>query len=519
MKDFPIDEFRSVMNDFVCLKKKYSTYNYQEWKTNLSNDNSPSNQCNKILGRLKELLEIVLENLSVQNAKVYTCKGASYFPKVPWVGIMFEGETPTDGVYPVLSLYDDGFIVGCVESISRPQLNFSSRCYSAEEIKNGLESGVQWFNYVDEHCSKKCQWFSFERIDEITALQIEDSFRSAIKEYRDYKEHLTGKAKWFDVKEIDDIGHFEDWLIEMTQMKKSLVFRGQGDSEWRLETGLGRSVHYYDSDDRKIDVDKIIGFEHESLSAFRREIARRPEYNMFSSVDLLALMQHYGSKTRLLDFTFSPLVALYMALEQYYDHTGQLKTFLRYHNIEIARKVKSIAVWAADIDELKTPDGKEVQALLGNSKRQKNNKQEFIECECNSAMFKHKRFKSFHDDADAILRTTVSKDVSLGVDVVIPSANNERCSAQEGLFLMPRKMSETFETNLCWAFRDASTRTSRHVTKYVFSAELVNHIQCCLDRFCITAKLIYPDLTGLAKSLNKKVDFRGEEGCGDLPRQ
>ena len=46
----------------------------------------------------------------------------------------------------------------------------------------------------------------------------------------------------------------------------------------------------------------------------------------------------------------------------------------------------------------------------------------------------------------------------------------------------------------------------------------VNQIQCCLDRFCITAKLIYPDLTGLAKSLNKKVDFRGEEGCGVLLR-
>lgn len=513
MKDFPVDEFRSVMNDFVCLKKKYSKYNYQEWKTNLSDDNSPTNQCKKILGRLKELLEIVLENLSVQDAEVYTCKGASYFPKVPWVGIMFEGENPTDGVYPVLSLYDDGFIVGCVESISRPQLNFASRCYSAEEIKKGRGSGAQLFRYVDEHCSKKCQWFSFDEIYEISAQQIEEAFQSAIVEYKDYKEHLIAKTKWFDVKEIDNIDLFEKWLIEMTmtQMRKSLIFRGQGDSEWHLETGLGRSVHDDDSDDRKIDVDKIIGFEHESLLAFRREIARRPEYNTFSQVDLLALMQHYGSKTRLLDFSFSPLVALYMALEQYYDHAGQLNTFLRYHNQEIERKVEAIAIWAVDIGELKTPDIKEFQVPSRKGKRQKTNKQEFIECDCTSAVFTHKRFMLFHDDADAILRTSISKDVKLGIDVVIPSANNERCSAQEGLFLMPRKMSETFETNLCWSFRDASTSTMRHVTKYVFSAKLVKQIQCCLDRFCITAKLIYPDLTGLAKSLNKKVDFRRDE--------
>lgn len=511
MKDFSIDEFRSAMNDFVHLKKMYPTYHFQEWKTNLSDDNSPSNQCKKVLERLKDLLEIVLTDLSVQNAKVYTCKGASYFPKVPWIGIIFEGETPTDGVYPVLSLYDDGFIVGCMESISRPQLNFASRCYSDEEIEKGRESGSQLFKYIDEHCSKKCQWFSFEKIQELTELQIEGAFQSAIDEYKDYKEHLRGKENWFVVKEIGDKDQFEEWLITMTHMKKALVFRGQGDSEWRLETGLGRSVFRDYPDDRNIDVDKIIGFEHESLLAFRREIARRPEYNNFSLVDLLALMQHYGSKTRLLDFTFSPLVALYMALEQYYEHTGQVKTFIRYHNQDVEGEVKAIAIWAVDIDELKTPDGKG----LGKSKRQKVNKQEFIECDCNSAMFTHRRFVSFHDDADTILRTDTSKDVSLGVDVVVPSANNERCSAQEGLFLMPRKMSKSFERNLCWAFRDSSTSSLRHVTKYVFPVELVNQIQCCLDRFCITAKLIYPDLTGLAKSLNKKVDFSSEEWRGE----
>ena len=101
MREFPIDEFRSAMNDFVRLKKKYSPYNYQEWKTNLSDDNSPSNQCKKILGRMKEVLEIMLTNFAEQTAKVYCCKGASYFPKVPWIGIMFEGETPN--IYPDLT--------------------------------------------------------------------------------------------------------------------------------------------------------------------------------------------------------------------------------------------------------------------------------------------------------------------------------------------------------------------------------------------------------------------------------
>ena len=57
-----------------------------------------------------------------------------------------------------------------------------------------------------------------------------------------------------------------------------LLFRGQGDARWGLETGLGRSI--YKSDVRSFDMDRIISYEQESRLAFKRELARNSEYNL-----------------------------------------------------------------------------------------------------------------------------------------------------------------------------------------------------------------------------------------------
>ena len=60
------------------------------------------------------------------------------------------------------------------------------------------------------------------------------------------------------------------------------------------------------------------GLENEH-KIFRELELRYP--NIFdtakSTIDKLAIMQHYGLPTRLLDFTTNPLLALYMALENY----------------------------------------------------------------------------------------------------------------------------------------------------------------------------------------------------------
>ena len=96
-------------------------------------------------------------------------------------------------------------------------------------------------------------------------------------------------------------------LFKLEQHEESLVFRGQGDSRWGLSPKLLRI--------------KEKGFDHK---AFEDSMLRQlregfemtttiPERLYRSNHYCMAVAQHYGATTRLLDFTYSPLVAAYFA--------------------------------------------------------------------------------------------------------------------------------------------------------------------------------------------------------------
>lgn len=90
------------------------------------------------------------------------------------------------------------------------------------------------------------------------------------------------------------------------------LYRGQRDSSWRLVSSLGRVA---DEDD-----DSVWWWEESLLDQFMRQsavhLSRVPQE--LAVVEWLILMQHYGAPTRLLDWTRSPLVGLFFAIEGCY---------------------------------------------------------------------------------------------------------------------------------------------------------------------------------------------------------
>jgi len=92
---------------------------------------------------------------------------------------------------------------------------------------------------------------------------------------------------------------------------RSWAFRGQPDASWQLETPLSRYLRWSGVQEKywKTQEERIL------------RIFRRKAHNLLSKIpdekdtfQWMALMQHHGAPTRLLDFTWSKYVAAFYAL-------------------------------------------------------------------------------------------------------------------------------------------------------------------------------------------------------------
>ncbi len=103
----------------------------------------------------------------------------------------------------------------------------------------------------------------------------------------------------------------ESWKEELGRFRSDLAFRGQPDAQTGLTTSLARLGGDYAE------------LENHLLRNFRK-YARRDAVTVDSSWDWLALAKHHGLPTRLLDWTYSPYVALHFATTtlQSYDLDG-----------------------------------------------------------------------------------------------------------------------------------------------------------------------------------------------------
>ncbi len=100
--------------------------------------------------------------------------------------------------------------------------------------------------------------------------------------------------------ELNEILYADAWQERIGRFRSHYVFRGMSDAGYDLKTSLMRLGGGYDE------------LELHLLRTFRR-YARQYGTVLDSPWNWLALAQHHGLATRLLDWTYSPLVAMHFA--------------------------------------------------------------------------------------------------------------------------------------------------------------------------------------------------------------
>lgn len=102
--------------------------------------------------------------------------------------------------------------------------------------------------------------------------------------------------------ELNDALYAESWQEPLGRFRSTYVFRGQSDASHDLKTSLARMS----------GPESAGTLEGHLLRAFRR-YAHRYAHGDDTVWNWLALAQHHGLPTRLLDWTYSPFVALHFA--------------------------------------------------------------------------------------------------------------------------------------------------------------------------------------------------------------
>ena len=233
------------------------------------------------------------------------------------------------------------------------------------------------------------------------------------------------------------------------ELSENWVFRGQASSDWGLQNAIERTdfirLH------KDIEANFLAEFQRGARNYLTRD--QIPEH----LIEWLALMQHHGAPTRLLDFTKSPFIAAYFAYE-----------------ISSAKPERFVSIWAINIHFLK------MKALEVLSKHY----QEYLKGGpgiINESLFE----KIFFDNSCSL------------VFPVEPFRMNRRYSLQQSLFVSTGNAAEPFMQQL--DFLGAEKKQA--VIKIEMPAVLKNQVLRDLQKMNLHRASLFPDLDGYAESL------------------
>jgi hypothetical protein len=238
-------------------------------------------------------------------------------------------------------------------------------------------------------------------------------------------------AAWRELLDLFDSGTYRSW-----------AFRGQPDASWPLETPLARYLRR-----SGVRPEHWAAQEGRILRIFRRKahLHLRVTPDERDSFEWLALMQHHGAPTRLLDFTWSPFVAAFYALANpAYDVDA--------------------AIWAIKPAALHDHNEKYGPWVFGNYEK--------------------------------YFLPGKNQTVVVGE----PHRMNQRLIAHSGTFAIPGRLDVSVDAIM-------SALAPAAITKIILPSAMRREAMSALYTMNITDATLFPDLDGLARSLGIELEL------------
>jgi hypothetical protein len=250
-----------------------------------------------------------------------------------------------------------------------------------------------------------------------------------------------------------EISDPEELIKTLNSYPNNYMYRGQSDSIWTMRSTLDRIL----GSKYSVELEK---FESMSINMFQNKFHLYDKTNKKPDTKLewLSIMQHYGVPTRLLDFSTSPYVALYFALE---ESSKNEKKMMSIYAVDYRSLMKKTLEYLKNID---------------------------------------KKFSTEYEDVnsnqDKIFEETIDRYAYDILWVTEPQIANLRLDRQSGCFLFSgtakKSYEELFESDL---YKDID------IQKINIKNGIWENLFTLLLRMNINSKTIYGDLEGLSRSI------------------